>query len=72
VTGFRIEALTAFTIIGEDDEEGVMAFHDAATRTWIPMIAADERRVEQLRGIARSIRPDGDYTERRFVPEVTT
>lgn len=75
--GFRITGLTIFTQIGDDDEEGLLAFVDAGQTlgqgfpVWMPMCAAAERRVEQLRHIAETKFAFVAWTERRFhSPEV--
>lgn len=49
---FRITSITAYTQIGPDDEEGIIAFlnDDGA---WMPMIAADPARLDQLRMFAQ-------------------
>jgi hypothetical protein len=54
VTGFRITSITAYTIIGEDDEEGICGFL-GADGTWMPMIAADAQRLSQLRQMAQLV-----------------
>jgi hypothetical protein len=68
--GFRITEITAFTVIGDDDEEGVCAFLDAATNVWVPMVAADISRLTQLREWAEIFRTAGtEVRERRFIQE---
>lgn len=67
--GFRIEVITAFTQIGADDEEGLMAWLDAGHHVWMPMVASNQERVDQLRGIAESLFSAVPYAERRFVDE---
>lgn len=49
--GFRIITLHAFIAKGSDNDEGVVAakFGD----TWLPLIAADEKRLEQLKPLAQ-------------------
>lgn len=48
---FRITTLWAFVAIdAADDEEGICA--QLVGDTWMPMIGADEKRLEQLRPIA--------------------
>ena len=66
--GFRITSITAFTTIGPDDEEGVMAFM-TPSGTWMPMIAADSHRVDDLREIAKATFIGVEWRERRFVSE---
>jgi hypothetical protein len=48
--GFRIEALHAWVTVGEDGDEGIIAFQ--SSMGWLPMISADRIRMEQLRPIA--------------------
>ncbi len=50
---FRIDEVTVFTSIGADDEEGVVAF--MGRRTWMPMVAADTKRLAVLRPMAQAI-----------------
>lgn len=50
---FRITSLTAFTQIGLDDEEGLIGM--ASGDMWVPLVAADERRLEQLRPFAQAV-----------------
>lgn len=51
---FVIQTITAF--IGEEDgEEGVWGFRDQKTGAWVPMVCADEKRVETLYPIALEI-----------------
>ena len=65
--GFRITEITAFTKIGPDDEEGVCAFL-GPDGMWMPMIAADPHRVDDLRAIAHTLFAGEEISERRFVP----
>ena len=58
--GFRITYIHAFTAIGSDDEEGVIAFMSADGP--MPMIAADPERLEQLRPIAQQVADAMDVT----------
>lgn len=64
--GFRIHSITAFTTIGADNEEGVMAFYDPGQGVWMPMIAADQARVSDLRRIAETTFAHVEWRERRF------
>lgn len=67
--GFRITEITAFTTIGEDDEEGVCAFV-SGQGVWMPMVAADITRLAQMRVLAEVFRATGiEVRERRFVQE---
>lgn len=52
---FRIEKITAFTAVDPlDDAEGLVGFK-MPTGDWMPMVGADEKRVEDLRGNAQEI-----------------
>ena len=51
---YRIRTLHVFTSIGADGDEGVVAFWDP-TRGWMPLVAADERRLESFRPMAQAI-----------------
>jgi len=64
---FRITSITAFTQIGEDDEEGVIAFL-GADGMWYPLVAADGERLEAMRPHAQRIADitDRPVCERRF------
>jgi hypothetical protein len=51
---FRITTLWAFVAIDQaDDEEGICA--QLIGDTWMPMIGADEKRLEQLRPVAEKM-----------------
>lgn len=50
---FRIASLHAFVAVGEDGDEGVVAFMRG--NTWIPLVASDNKRLEQLRPEAAAI-----------------
>jgi hypothetical protein len=54
MTGFRIASLTAYTTIGADDEEGVIGFL-SPEGTWVPLVAADETRLDGLRDKAQLV-----------------
>lgn len=64
--GFRITTIHAITAIGPDDEEGVPAFMSALGP--IPMIAANEERLESLKEKAQELADmDGvDFKITRF------
>lgn len=51
--GFRITTVTLFTSIDSDDQEGLCAF--LTPTGWMPMVAADEDRVAELRKHAELI-----------------
>lgn len=51
--GFRIATLSAFIAKGEDGDEGVVAAR--LGDTWFPLVAADDKRLEQLRPMAKRI-----------------
>lgn len=53
-SGFRITGLWAFTTIGEDNEEGVVAFQ-GRDGMWMPLVASDAVRVDQLRQVAQEM-----------------
>ncbi len=55
MTPFRITELYAFLSVGEDGDEGVCAFLNPADGVWMPMVAADARRLELLRPIAAQL-----------------
>ena len=52
--GFRISSLWAWTVVGDDDEEGIPAF-DAGGGVVMPMIASDRVRIDDLRPTAEQI-----------------
>lgn len=51
--GFRIDTLWAYTQVGGDNEEGIIAYFDGAT--WIPAIASDRNRLESLVPYAQAV-----------------
>lgn len=56
MSGDVITELFAFVALDDfDGNEGVMAFHDGNSDTWIPMIGADMARVEDLIPLAEKI-----------------
>lgn len=59
--GFRITEIHAITAIGEDGEEGVPAW--MSTVGPIPLIAADPRRLDQIKALAQQI---ADATDQNF------
>lgn len=50
----RIDELYAYVSVNDDGDEGLCAFV-ADDGSWMPMVAADEARVEQMRPIAQGI-----------------
>lgn len=60
----RIYTLCVF--VAEDGDEGIAAFYDPRTQTHIPMVAADEARVDSLRPIAQQIASASGCTIRLF------
>jgi hypothetical protein len=56
--GFRIERIWAFITIHDDGDEGVTSFR-LPDGTLMPMIAADEARLHQLRPIAERLSRSG-------------
>lgn len=50
---FRIVSLHAFVAVGKDGDEGLVATMKG--NTWLPMVAADPARLEQLRPEAEEI-----------------
>lgn len=54
--GFRITELWAFVAVDPDDnQEGLPAFNDPVTGQWHPLVCADERRVDSIRGMAQRL-----------------
>lgn len=53
MSNFRIRVLYAFLSVGPDGDEGVAAF--IAPHGWMPMVAANEERLTQLRPIAQQL-----------------
>lgn len=45
---FEIRTITAFVSKDENGEEGLLGMMDPTTGTWIPMVCADEKRVQSL------------------------
>lgn len=59
--GFRIKDVVAIVGIGDDDEEGIPAWHTPAGP--LPLIGTDRIRVEQLKIMAQEI---ADETGKNF------
>lgn len=51
---FKISALHVFIAEEDDGTEGVVAYHDPQ-QGWIPMVAADEARLQILRPAAQAM-----------------
>lgn len=45
----RINQLFAFVVVDTDGTEGVPAFMDPSTGTWLPLMGADMARVDSLK-----------------------
>lgn len=52
--GFRITLIHAFIAVADDKDEGITGFLDRSGM-WMPMIAADPKRLELLRPKAQEI-----------------
>ena len=52
---FSITKIWAFLSVDENDEEGVCAFYDSFQMRWMPLIGADQKRIEHLKVIAQNI-----------------
>jgi hypothetical protein len=52
----HIDEMYAF-IATEEDGEGVVAFFDPVTKTMVPMVGADMKRVDSLKPIAKDMIP---------------
>ncbi len=50
--GFRIQHVWAVLAVHSDEDEGVVAVQTAPGH-WLPLIAADETRLEQITALAR-------------------
>lgn len=54
--GFRVTEVWAFIAVDPaDNQEGIAAFRDPITQAWMPLVAADERRLESLRPMAQRL-----------------
>lgn len=51
----RINQLYAAVAIDDDGDEGVCAFFNEELRSWMPLVAADERRLADIRRISADI-----------------
>lgn len=54
VAGDVIETLSAYIAV-DDSGEGIAAFQDVARGVWMPMVAADQARIDSLRPMAQTI-----------------
>jgi hypothetical protein len=50
----KIESITAFVAVDREGNEGIMAFNGPLG--WMPMVCADEARVESIRPMAEKVR----------------
>lgn len=50
---FRIGYIWAWTQVDENDEEGILGFYSEGT--WMPLIASDRVRLDEVRAIAGAI-----------------
>lgn len=58
MSGFKIEAIWAYVAVDPDDgDEGVVAYETPGG--WLPLIAADEKRLNLLRPMAEEIAREG-------------
>lgn len=76
-TGFKIKNVTAFIAEDKDGTEGVMAYRND-NDMWMPLICADEVRVEQMFPMAEHIAKTLDkpfrviqFAERKDITEET-
>ena len=51
----RIDTVSAYMSVDAEGNEGVCAWYNPGTRSWMPLIAADHERMESMRPIARDI-----------------
>jgi hypothetical protein len=49
---FEIQTITAFVGVDEEGSEGLVGFFDPELRTWVPLVCADEKRVESMYKLA--------------------
>jgi len=69
--GYRIRELWVFVSIDADGDEGMCAF--MSETGWMPMIAADMKRVDSLRPIAQAIcNESGSTVEVRHLTQIET
>lgn len=59
---FRITELWAFVAVGDDDEDGVIAFLSEAG--WMPMVMADKARLDSIRWKAEEVAKTSGKTVR--------
>lgn len=53
--GFRITSLWAFTMVGPDDEEGIIGAYNVELGAMMPLIASDQVRLQDYRPLAQEI-----------------
>lgn len=59
--GLRIDQMWAAVSVDENGDEGLCAFYAANTGQWLPLIAADEARLESIRGMASALAQTSQY-----------
>lgn len=52
---FRIESISAYLCVGEDDEEGIIGAPIGPNGEMIPLVAADEDRLQEIKPVALEI-----------------
>lgn len=74
--GFRITKLWGYFAV-RDGDEGICAHHDGVMG-WMPLIASDRVRMEQLKPVAQVIANQtgltiklAEFTERKDIEEIT-
>ncbi len=53
--GFRIKHIWAALAVHADNDEGVCGFLDLRNGHWVPLVAADEKRLAMIRAKAREL-----------------
>jgi hypothetical protein len=57
---FRVTEIWAWLAVGDDNEEGIVAFQ--GPDGWLPLVMADRTRLDSLRSLAEEIARQGDKT----------
>jgi hypothetical protein len=60
--GFKIGALWAFVAVHDDGDEGIIGF--LSPSGWVPMVAADQTRLDLLIPRARAVAKEGNKVVR--------